>query len=348
MKTKRKAIALISGGLDSMLAAKMILDQGIHVEGINFFTGFCGDGCSAVPQRKDQDCGENINATWVADKLGIKLNIVDVFEDYKNVVTHPKYGYGSHLNPCLDCKIFMIGQTKKWLEQNGFDFIITGEVIGQRPKSQLKHHLPTVVKDSGIGEILLRPLCAKLLAPTLPEREDWVKRELLENCSGRGRSKQIAMAKKFGFDQFAQPSGGCCFLINKHYTNRLIDLWKTRSNQDYTLNDIALLKVGRHLRPQPHFKMIIGREEAENVFLQQYQTCYASLKSLNHPGPTVLIDGELKDDSDIELAARITARYCSRHQDQLKQISLSTTTGKERLLNVLPWDNEERLLMWHI
>lgn len=342
-----KAVVLLSGGLDSMLAAKMIIDQGIYVEGINFFTGFCGDGISCIKRRKNRDCSEKINASWVAEQLGIKLNIINVFEEYKNVLLKPKYGYGSHINPCLDCKIFMVNQTKKWLEKNGFDFIVTGEVIGQRPKSQLKHHLPIVLRDSGIDDILLRPLCAKFLPMTKPEREGWVDREKLEKISGRGRSKQIALAKKFGFEKFAQPSGGCCFLITEHYADRLKDLWQMRATQEYSLDDINLLKVGRHLRPNPNFKMIIGREEAENIFLKKYKNKYLYMFSTSHLGPFVLIEGDCSV-VDKELAAQIIASYCKEHNGQKVQISICEKNGEEKILEVLPLGDKNKLIEWYI
>jgi len=158
---KRKAVALISGGLDSMLAAKIIQDQGVHVEGINFYTGFCHSGHTSAIRNNKLSKPKRNDALWVAETLGIKLHIVDIVEDYKNIVINPKHGYGKNMNPCLDCKIFMVNQAKNWMEENGFDFIITGEVVGQRPNSQLKHKMPIVSKQSGAEDRLLRPLSAK-------------------------------------------------------------------------------------------------------------------------------------------------------------------------------------------
>ncbi len=160
-----------------MLATKVIIDQGIHVEGINFFTGFCVEGHTHAIRKKDHARQKRNNALWVAEQLGIKLHIIDVIEEYKDVLLNPKYGYGSNMNPCLDCKIFMVKKAKEWALENGFDFIITGEVIGQRPMSQRKDTMPVIQKQSGIDDLLLRPLCAKNLPETKPEREGWVKRE---------------------------------------------------------------------------------------------------------------------------------------------------------------------------
>lgn len=346
---QKKAIALLSGGLDSMLAAKMIMDQSIYVEGINFFTGFCGDRECSIGSRKNTT-EEKFTATSTAKLLGIKLNIVDVSEDYKQVVIKPKYGYGAHLNPCLDCKIFMVKKAFAWMRKNNFDFIVTGEVVGQRPKSQLKHMLPMVIRDSGIDDILVRPLCAKHLAETLPEREGWIKRELLGNFNGRGRKAQIALAAEFGFTKYAQPSGGCCFLINADYTRRLCDLWEARSHKDYSLEDIALCKIGRHLRLNKNLKMIIGRREEENKFLENYCDRFTNIISLSHKGPMVLLDGAIKNEEDLNLALQITARYCSDVapealvQLQLTRVGTGAGMGvSKEVLNAKPFADEVKL-----
>ena len=174
MSKHPKALALISGGLDSLLAAKVVLEQGVHVEGINFFTGFCVEGHTHAIRKQDRAKPKRNNALWVAETLGIKLHLIDVVDEYRDVVYNPRYGYGANLNPCLDCKIFMVRKAREWIDEHGFDFVITGEVVGQRPKSQRKDTMPLVQRDAGIGDRLLRPLCARNLPPTLPEREGWV------------------------------------------------------------------------------------------------------------------------------------------------------------------------------
>lgn len=312
---QRRAIALVSGGLDSMLAVKVMQEQGIHVEGVNFFTGFCVEGHTHAIRKQDQAKNKRNNALWVAEQLGIKLHIVDISEEYKDVVLNPKHGYGANLNPCLDCKIFMVNQATLMINKarelagdKGFDFIITGEVMGQRPMSQRKDTMPVVEREAGADDRLLRPLCAKNLPPTLPEREGWVDRAKLHDFSGRNRKPQIALAKHFGMDDYAQPAGGCCFLTDKSYSHKLADLWQARNERDYELDDIMLLKVGRHIRPRPHFKIIISREEGENNFLEGYRYQFASLTTLSCPGPLALIDGKLEK-GDLELAASIVARY---------------------------------------
>jgi tRNA-specific 2-thiouridylase len=308
MHEPRKAVALISGGLDSMLAARLIKDQGIHVEGINFFTGFCVEGHTHAIRASKQDKPKRNNALWSAEQVGIKLHIIDVIDEYKDVVINPKHGYGTHLNPCLDCKGFMVRKAREWMEQHGFDFIVTGEVLGQRPMSQRRDTMPVVARESGAFDRLLRPLCARLLPPTLPEREGWVDRERLLDFNGRNRKPQMALATRFGFSEYAQPAGGCCFLTDGNYTRRLGDLWAHRGDKHYELDDILLLKIGRHLRPRPHFKLIVAREEGETNFLNGYRRDFTHLYASSHSGPIVLVEGEASD-VDLELAARVTARF---------------------------------------
>ncbi|MET0014089.1 MAG: tRNA (5-methylaminomethyl-2-thiouridylate)-methyltransferase [Sedimenticola sp.] len=335
MTEQRKAVALISGGLDSLLAAKVIQAQGIHVEGINFFTGFCVEGHTHAIRKKDRNKPKRNNALWVAEQLGIKLHIVDIVEEYKDVVYNPKHGYGANLNPCLDCKIFMVQKAHEWIEKHGFDFIITGEVVGQRPMSQRKDTMPVVARDSGADDLLLRPLCARNLPETLPEREGWVDREKLYDFSGRTRKPQMALAKEFGIEDYAQPAGGCCFLTDAQYSKKLADLWQARGHKTYEMDDIMLLKVGRHLRPRPNFKVIISREEGEGNFLQGYRKQFISLKTTSHPGPLALIDGEVSDE-DIELAARLVARYSQGKSADSVDLELTDREGNSRKLSVKP------------
>jgi tRNA U34 2-thiouridine synthase MnmA/TrmU len=343
----RKAVALISGGLDSMLAAKAIQSQGIHVEGLNFFTGFCVEGHTHAIRNKDKIKQKRNNALWVAEQLGMRLHIIDIVEEYKNVVLNPQHGYGAHLNPCLDCKVFMIGKAKTWMEENGFDFIITGEVIGQRPKSQKKRLMPIIAEQSGADDRLLRPLCAKFLPPTLPEIEGWVDREKLFDFSGRSRKPQIALADTYGLNDFAQPAGGCCFLTDQSYSSKLLDLWQSQGTRRYELDDIMLLKVGRHLRPAPHFKLIIGREKGENNYLQGYRKEFDSLECSNHMGPLMLIDGEPTAE-DFHLAARILGRYSDCPSDEKVSVTVTTRDGIITKMEVSPLLENEILPQWQV
>jgi hypothetical protein len=347
MNEKRKAAALISGGLDSLLAAKVIQQQGVHVEGINFFTGFCVEGHTHAIRKKDKARPKRNNALWVAEQLGIKLHIIDIIEEYKDIVANPKHGYGANLNPCLDCKIFMVRKAREWIERKGFDFIVTGEVIGQRPKSQRSDTMPVIAEESGADELLVRPLCARNLPMTKPEREGWIDRDRLFDFSGRSRKPQMALAAEFGFEDYAQPAGGCCFLTDAQYSHKLSDLWEARGNRRYELDDIMLLKVGRHLRPRPYFKLIIGRADGENKFLHGYQKQYTHLFPVSHKGPLALIDGELKD-SDLHLAAQITARFSQGRNAEQVDIEIHTLDGNTQTLSVQPIAAEAIPKGWYL
>ncbi|MEN8107344.1 MAG: tRNA (5-methylaminomethyl-2-thiouridylate)-methyltransferase [Pseudomonadota bacterium] len=347
MTEPRKAVALISGGLDSLLATRVVMDQGVHVEGINFFTGFCVEGHTHAIRKQDRAKPKRNNALWVAEQLGIKLHIIDIIDDYKDVVINPKHGYGANLNPCLDCKIFMVGKAREWIEATGFDFIITGEVIGQRPMSQRKDTMPVVSRESGADDLLVRPLCARNLPATLPEREGWLDRERLHDFSGRSRKPQMALARQYGFEDYAQPAGGCCFLTDKQYAVKLTDLWQTRGSRKYDLDDIMLLKVGRHLRPRPHFKLIIGREEGENRFMEGYRKRFVHMLPLSHSGPLVLLDGA-PEPADLELAARLTARFSQGRDAQQVTVQVTDKDGGSQTLEVAPLPASEIPADWYI
>ncbi|WP_455212218.1 hypothetical protein [Kaarinaea lacus] len=347
MSSQRKAVALISGGLDSLLAAKLVMEQGIHVEGLNFFTGFCVEGHTHAIRKQDQNKPKRNNALWVAEQLGIKLHIIDVTEPYKDVVINPKHGYGANLNPCLDCKGFMVHKAYEWIQKHQFDFIITGEVMGQRPMSQRKNTMPVVQKESGAGDLLVRPLCAKLLPATRPELEGWLDREKLLDLSGRSRKPQMSLAAQFGFEEYAQPAGGCCFLTDEAYSKKLADLWQSRGHRDYELDDIMLLKVGRHLRPKKHFKIIISREEGETRFLEGYRKQFVNLITLSHGGPLALIDGQV-DDADIELAAQLVARFSQGRSAEHVDVEVKHQDGSSTMLQVKPMSPNEIPEEWYI
>ena len=330
-----------------MLAARVIQAQGIHVEGINFFTGFCVEGHTHAIRKKDRARPKRNNALWVAEQLGIKLHIVDIVEEYKEVLFNPKHGYGANLNPCLDCKIFMVRKAHEWIRENGFDFIITGEVVGQRPMSQRKDTMPVVARDSGADERLVRPLSGQNLPATLPEREGWIRRDRLYGFNGRSRKPQMALAKQFGLEDYAQPAGGCCFLTDAQYAVKLADLWQARGEKQYEMDDIMLLKVGRHLRPRPHFKVIISREEGEGNFLQGYRKQFLHLVCKSHAGPIALLDGELQE-GDLELAARLVARYSQGKGAERVDVEVNRLDGSSEVLSVAPFSPDEIAQEWYL
>nr|VFJ54619.1 MAG: tRNA U34 2-thiouridine synthase MnmA/TrmU, contains the PP-loop ATPase domain [Candidatus Kentron sp. DK] len=344
---KPRAIALISGGLDSLLAAKVIQAEGCHVEGINFYTGFCVEGHThAIRPRKAKKPKRN-DAMWVAAQLGMELHIIDISEEYKDILINPRYGYGAHMNPCLDCKCFMVRKAHEWMRENDFDFIVTGEVVGQRPKSQRRDTMPVVARESGAGNLLLRPLCARNLPPTLPEEAGWVNRENLYDFNGRSRKPQMALAEQFGFSDYAQPSGGCCFLTDAQYSAKLADLWTARGERTYEIDDIMLLKVGRHIRPAPHFKLIIAREEGENRFMEGYRRSFIHIETISHPGPMTLVDGA-PEEADLHLAARLTARFGKGRDAERVTVRIARPDGEAQSLEVTPMPPGEIPAIWYL
>ena len=350
MTKKHKAVALISGGLDSLLAVRVLQEQGIEVEGINFYTGFCVEGHTHAIRNHDKDKQKRNNALWAAEQLGIKLHIVDVIEEYKDVLLNPKHGYGANMNPCLDCKIFMVSKAVEWVKEHhkeGFDFIITGEVIGQRPMSQRKETMPIVAGESGADDILLRPLCAKNLPETKPELEGWVDREKLYDFHGRNRKPQMALAKQFGFTDYASPAGGCCFLTDKNYSDKLVDLWEGRGSREYEMDDIMLLKVGRHLRPKPEFKMIIARDAGESKYLEGYRKQFVTIQVVSHNGPLSMIDGKIMPE-DYELAAGVVARYGQGRDAEEVKVEISVPGEEVQTINIKPLTTEQVLEEWHV
>ncbi|PHS23242.1 MAG: tRNA (5-methylaminomethyl-2-thiouridylate)-methyltransferase [Methylophaga sp.] len=350
MTKKHKAVALISGGLDSLLAVRVLQEQGIEVEGINFYTGFCVEGHTHAIRNHDKDKQKRNNALWSAEQLGIKLHIVDVIEEYKDVLLNPKHGYGANMNPCLDCKIFMVSKAVEWVKENrknDFDFIITGEVIGQRPMSQRKETMPIISNESGADDILLRPLCAKNLPPTKPELEGWVDREKLYGFSGRNRKPQMALAKQFGFTDYASPAGGCCFLTDKNYSDKLVDLWDARGSREYEMDDIMLLKVGRHLRPKPAFKLIIARDAGESKYLEGYRKQFVTIQVTSHNGPLTMVDGEIKAE-DYDLVAGIVARYGQGRDAEQVEVEIAVPGEEKQTLHIKPLSAEQVSVEWHV
>ncbi len=333
---QRKAVALISGGLDSMLAVKVIQDQGIHVEGINFFTGFCVEGHTHAVRKKHKDKQKRNNALWVAEQLGIKLHIIDVVEEYKDILLNPVHGYGKNVNPCLDCKTFMVKKAVEWIHENDFDFIITGEVVGQRPMSQRRETMPVVAKESGGNDLLVRPLSAKQLPETLPEREGWLDRENLLDFNGRTRKPQMALAAKYGFTDYAQPAGGCCMLTDENYAVKLQDMWTNRPTRNYELDDIIMLKMGRHFRLAPHLKIIIGREEGENRFMQGYKSQFVTIFPVSHNGALALVDGEFKSDDERDQALALVARYSQGKNASEVTLKVRQMDGTEEEHTIAP------------
>ncbi len=269
-----KAISLFSGGLDSILAIKLIQEQGIEVEGMYVDLGFEANK-------------EKINyLKEMANKLGIKLHIVDKKEEYiKKILFNPVYGYGKNMNPCIDCHAFMIRSAKELMEKIGASFIISGEVVGQRPMSQRLPALNSVNKLSNADGLILRPLSAKLLPPTIPEIKGWVDRSKLLDISGRDRKRQLELAKKYNLENYESPSGGC-LLTDINFAKRLKDYANTL---ELTPKEIDILKVGRHINYNG-YKIIISRNKDENPILKEYNgDKFLKMFTKGFPGPVGLI-----------------------------------------------------------
>ncbi len=292
-----KALALLSGGLDSTLAIRVVLDQGIEVEAVNFFTPFCQ--CN----RKKSGCG--YEAKRVADRFGVKLKIFNIFGEYIKIIENPKHGYGKNLNPCIDCRILMHKKAKEYMEEIGASFVITGEVLAQRPMSQHKAALKIIERESGLEGFVLRPLSANLLPPSIPEKKGWVKREKLLNISGRSRKPQMALAKDYNIGDYPCPAGGC-LLTDSGFARRMKDLM---AHSEITLNDIELLKVGRHFRLSHSCKIIIGRNKEENENLLKLSKagdmCFGPIEV---KGPIGIGRSDF-DQTTIFLSSQIMARY---------------------------------------
>ena len=292
-----KAIALLSGGLDSTLAARLVLDQGIELEALNFMTVFCtctNKGATCLASQK------------AVETLGIPLRVFNVSEEYLNVVRNPKHGYGSNMNPCIDCRIFMLKKAKVYMEESGASFIVTGEVLGQRPMSQRRDAMRLIEKEAGLEGLILRPLSAQFLPITLPEREGWIDREKLLNIQGRSRKPQMKLAEQFNIHDYPCPAGGC-LLTDPGFARRIRDLMEHQ--YDFSLNDVHLLKFGRHFRLSPTVKLVVGRNEEENQKIETFsQAGDVLLKTVLYPGPVSLLRGEA-DETERERAASITARY---------------------------------------
>jgi tRNA U34 2-thiouridine synthase MnmA/TrmU len=309
-----RAIVLLSGGLDSILATRLIKDQGIEIEAVNFLTVFCK--CTS----RGKTC---LASTSAAASLGIALKVFEVSKEYINIVKAPRHGYGRNLNPCLDCRIFIFRKAGEYMRRSGASFIVTGEVLGERPMSQRMEAMHLIEKESGLSGFIVRPLCAKLMEPTMPEKQGLVDREKLLKIQGRSRKPQIQIAQELGIDDYPCPSGGC-LLTDKGFAERMRDLM--RHNPDFTVQDIKLLKLGRHFRLGPNSKLIIGRDEEENAkLLALTEEDDLHLSPVNIPGPIGIGRGSFRDDY-IDLAARILARYSDIASDQYLEVEYRKTT----------------------
>ncbi|MGD0495077.1 MAG: hypothetical protein ABSB28_03435 [Candidatus Bathyarchaeia archaeon] len=299
---KTKALALVSGGLDSTLAVKLMLDQGIDVEAVNFVSPFC--------LCRKGGCG----APEVAKSLSIPLKTISVGEEYLRIVRKPRFGYGKNMNPCVDCRIFMLKKAKTYAEKTGALFIITGEVLGQRPMSQHGRTLGLIEEKAGLKGKILRPLSARLLPKTEAEDKGFVNGEALLGIEGRSRKKQIKLAEEMNVTGYSCPGGGC-LLTYKEFAAKLKDLFDHKRR--VSLKDVQLLKVGRHFRFGKS-KIIVGRNETENKLLTQMKMANDYCFEAQDCGsPITLLQGP-KTRTAIQKAAELTAYYSDKKQGNVQ------------------------------
>jgi len=329
-----RAIALLSGGLDSTLAAALVKAAGIEVIGLTVRNMF----------GTDRERARYI--TSAAEAVGIPLLTLDLSEEHLDVVRHPKHGYGAGMNPCIDCRIFMLKAAKRVMEDEGAQFVITGEVLGQRPMSQHYRALMQAAEESGLGDLLLRPLSANLLPDTHPVKEGWIKREDLLVIQGRERKEQIALAKKFGIRDYPSPAGGC-LLVEKAYAARLRDAFSHIGKDAMKREDFRVLRYGRHFRLSEQAKVIVGRNERENEELLKLSTGHILIEPLEAMGPVSLIEGSPSDD-ELRLSAAVAARYCDH--DDPSPIKLRIVRGeKEETIAIAPLSPDDpRISSWRI
>ncbi len=309
-----KALALFSGGLDSILAVKLILDQGIDVVAVNFINPF--------------SC--HVKNTWGVDEaanhLGIPLKVVQLNDNYLKIIRDPKYGYGKNMNPCIDCRIFILKRAKKLAEEIDADFIFTGEVLDERPMSQHLAALKIIEEETGLKDNILRPLSAKLLPETAIEKKGLVDREKLLGIRGRSRKPQLKLAEEFNIKSFPSPAGGC-LLTCREYTDKLRDLFKHK--KQCSIADAVLLSIGRHFRFGKN-KIIVGRNEVENDALKtkKFQKDYY-FEVPNLGSPTTILQGA-KTKRAVEMAAALTAFYSDADSAEVK-----VCFGRENLSNCI-------------
>ncbi len=295
---KRKALALLSGGLDSTLAVKVMLEQGIEVEALNFTSPFCT--CTG------KNAGCKSEAIRVAEEFGIPIKVMHKGVEYLELVRNPKHGYGKGMNPCIDCRIFLLRKAKEYLAESGADFVITGEVLGQRPMSQRRHTLDIIERESGLAGRLLRPLSAKHFEPTIPEQEGWVDREKLLAIQGRSRKEQMQLAEDLDVKNYPCPAGGC-LLTEVSFVSKVRDVFD--HSDQLNLRDFRLLKVARHFRVGPRTKALIGRNETENELLfRNIQPGEAALRWIEGSSPLGVVMGTV-DDALLETSAKLLLRY---------------------------------------
>jgi hypothetical protein len=319
---KHKALALLSGGLDSTLVVKMMLDMGIAVEALNFTSPFCT--CTG----KNSGCRSE--AVRVAQEFDIPIKVIHKGLDYLEIVRNPRHGYGKGVNPCVDCRIYLLSKAKEYMLESGADFIITGEVLDQRPMSQRRDTLRVIERESGLEGLLLRPLSAQHFEPTIPEKEGWVDRDRLLSIKGRSRKALFSLADELNVKNYPCPAGGC-LLTELSFVPKVKDIFE--HSDELNLRDFTLLKIGRHFRIGDRSKIIIGRNEADNDLLEAVRKPEeAAITWLGGNTPVGIIIGTQSDALN-DLAARILLRYTKAEVGSSCRVELRVN-GTEQQITV--------------
>ncbi|MDA8720904.1 tRNA (5-methylaminomethyl-2-thiouridylate)-methyltransferase [Nitrosopumilus sp.] len=307
---KKKVVALLSGGLDSQLAIKMMQEQGFDVSAVAIKTPFCDFDCG-------RGCGFEIRER--ADDLDVNLKTVYLGDEYIEMLKHPKHGIGAGFNPCIDCRSMMFDAAKKHMEEIGAEFIISGEVLGQRPMSQHAPALRTIENESDLVGKIVRPLSAALLPETDPEKDGLIKRENLGMIRGRTRRGQLDMAKKYGIENPPNAGGGC-LLTEPHFGIKAKDLFSHTKNP--TINDIDLLKIGRHFRLDEETKFIVGRNKDENEMIKAIALPGdILLEAKDFVGPVSILRGS-NAKQHLKFASSITLRYSDAPNNEQAIVSI--------------------------
>ena len=331
--TRVKAISLLSGGLDSILATELIRRQGIEVIAFNVKTPFC------IPKKDGSS-----EATEAAEQLKVPLKVLSVDKDYVQMLRHPKYGYGKNMNPCIDCKIFMLKKAKKYAKEIGADFLFTGEVLGERPKSQHAPALKVIEEEAGLKGKLLRPLSARLLRETEVEKKGLVDRTKLQSIQGRSRKPQFQLAKEYGITRYPSPAGGC-LLTCEEYSKKLSDLFDHKKR--ISMADIALLRVGRHFRVGKN-KIVVGRNEGRKQGFSSQKTgseYYFELPDI--VGPITILQGP-KTKKAIKTAAQLTAFYSDAKVGEVKVNFGREALSKSLIITVPDKADMDKLRVGHV
>jgi len=332
--TPPKAVALLSGGLDSNLAVRMMQEQGVEVEAIAVKTPFCDFDCG-------KGCGHRVKE--VAIDLGINLKTVYFGEEYLKMLKDPKYGYGSGMNPCIDCRGMMYNAAKEHMEKIGADFIVTGEVLGQRPMSQNGNALKIIENETQTNGKIVRPLSFRHLPLTDAEAQGLVNREQLGGIKGRSRKGQLQLAKKYDIADPPNAAGGC-LLTDPAFSKRVRDLYDHSKDTIPGMNDVEMLKIGRHFRLSENTKLIVGRNKMENEVLESLKLDDDIIIEVsNHVGPTCILRTKKQSEKEIEIAAATALRYSDSPKGEISNVRVRMgyeKKEKDKELQVSPIDDK--------